>query len=320
MSGSAPAAPVLALDEVDDPRQGRVPAQPRHRHVQGATAVDRPAEHFVAPAPVERQRFAGDRRLVLGGSRERARSRRAESLPGLMTSTSPTSIASMGTMRSVPSRRTDASAGARSINARTGAAGKFHGSSCFEHWGQGEEKHDPPRPSACSPSAYRVRNRHHHEHVNVEAAGGNRRPGRGAPSECRRDADRSNVGKEPHEGRRAPQLQGQAKCEINTPDGPRSRSRWRRTLKVGAAPRVATGAHARLRDGLQRSGRSSVWRRLTGFGGAGRRRRRRQGFETGERLPNRCLRISDFLVVVDSLDLEDRSRRASSQTGQSAIS
>jgi hypothetical protein len=53
-----------AFDAVDDARQRRVATQPRHPDVERAAAVDRAGEHIVARRLVDRQRLAGDRRLI----------------------------------------------------------------------------------------------------------------------------------------------------------------------------------------------------------------------------------------------------------------
>ena len=108
-----------ALDEVDDPRQRGVAPEPRDADLERAAAVDGAGEHFVARRLVDRQRLAGDRRLV-----DRALRRRRPSpssgifSPGLMTMTAPGAIASTPTRRSPAASRTSASAGVRSISAR----------------------------------------------------------------------------------------------------------------------------------------------------------------------------------------------------------
>ena len=56
------------FDQVDDSRQRGVGAPARHRDRQRAVAVDGAGEHFVALALLDRQRFAGDRRLVHVGT------------------------------------------------------------------------------------------------------------------------------------------------------------------------------------------------------------------------------------------------------------
>ena len=53
-----------ALDEMDDPRQRRVAAQPRDAHLERAAPVDGAREQRIAGRLVDRQRLAGDRRLV----------------------------------------------------------------------------------------------------------------------------------------------------------------------------------------------------------------------------------------------------------------
>ena len=50
----------------NDARQRRVAAEARHAHVERAAPVDRAGEHLVARPLVDRQRFAGHRRLVDG--------------------------------------------------------------------------------------------------------------------------------------------------------------------------------------------------------------------------------------------------------------
>ena len=52
------------LDEVDDARQRRIAAEPRHADVERATAVDGPGEDLVARLFLDRERFAGDGRLI----------------------------------------------------------------------------------------------------------------------------------------------------------------------------------------------------------------------------------------------------------------
>ena len=54
------------LDQVNDPRERRVAAEPRHAHLERAAAVDGAGEHLVAGRLVDRQRLAGHRRLVDG--------------------------------------------------------------------------------------------------------------------------------------------------------------------------------------------------------------------------------------------------------------
>ena len=68
-----------ALDEMDDARERRVAAQPRHVDFERAAAVDRAGEHLVARRLLDRQRLAGHRRLVDVARRRRSPGRRAGS-------------------------------------------------------------------------------------------------------------------------------------------------------------------------------------------------------------------------------------------------
>ena len=163
------------------------PAQARHRHVEHAAAVDGAAEHFVADgslqtgsdspvigawltwlspasnAPVERNLLAGsyDHDVADGDRVDRRRMR-------------------LGTVAA------DERLGRRQIHQRTnGAACPFHRAR-FEHLRQREQEHDR---RALGPVAERDRagNRHHHQHVDIEAARRAATSTRAAPSACRPD-------------------------------------------------------------------------------------------------------------------------------------
>ena len=291
-----------ALDEMDDPRQRRVAAQPRDRHVERAAAVDRPGEHFVArlfstgsdspvigawltwlspacDAAVERNLLArpDDDDVAHGNS-----PRLGTCAPCRRGGRAPRPVRGPSTRESrrarVPWRALRAPAPARR-----------------------ETRPMPPRPIR------RVRSRPATatiiEHVNVEAAGGRSTSRRGVPSECRRERPQQRR-KRARRSAPRPEVAGPGQVRETPPIRARD-VRARPTPKPGAAPRARARRACPSARRLRQSGRSSAWRRRTGFGSrwpttsASKASRPVSVF-------SRCSRIVDLLVTVHSLNLEDR--------------
>ena len=151
--------------------------------------VDRAGEHLVAGRLVDRQRLAGDRRLVHGALAGRDAAVERNLLAGPTSTVSPTRTSSTGDART-PSRRADERLAGRQVHQRADRVARAIHRARLEQLREREQEDDRCRLGPLRQMRSRRSDRDHHQHVDVEARPRGPTRARGARYRCRRERPR----------------------------------------------------------------------------------------------------------------------------------